>query len=234
MRNPLRNGLLLAATASCLILVTPNSLRAADQNPPQSKHLKTFIDYFLPMPPSGGFLSKDAWGAQNVGPRDPRNGLEDPTMKQWNYWDGKIIKAPNGKYHLFASRWDQAKGHRGWWDSQAIHAVSDKLMGPYVDKGLCWPDDAKGRGHNVTALQLPDGRYAIVISETRPGAVYVSNSLDGPWKLLGNITVTGDPKWRASNEIIMVRPDGRFEMPQLRASGPGGQAIVAVRGGGGC
>jgi len=147
-----------------------------------------------------------------VGPRDSKNGLEDVTMKQWNYWDGKIIKASDGKYHMFASRWEQARGHKGWGGSKAVHAVSDSLIGPYEDKGLCWPDDTKGKGHNVTAFQLPDGRYAILISETRPGTVFVSNSLNGPWKLLGNITVEGDPKWHASNEIILVRPDGRFEM----------------------
>jgi hypothetical protein len=176
-----------------------------------TKPTKTFIDYFLPTP-SLGILSRDAWGAKTVGPRDPENGLEDPGMTQWNYWDGKIIKGKDGKYHMFGSRWEQARGHNGWWESKAIHAVSDRLLGPYVDKGLCWPDDEGGKGHNVTALELPDGRYAIVISETRPGMVYVSGSLDGPWKLLGRITVEGDPKWRASNEIILARPDGRFEM----------------------
>jgi hypothetical protein len=81
-----------------------------------------------------------------------------------------------------------------------------------VDRGLCWPDSEGGRGHNVTALQLADGRYAIVISETRPGTVYVSKSLDGPWELLGKISVADNPQWRASNEIILLRSDGNYEM----------------------
>ncbi|HVS54070.1 MAG TPA: glycoside hydrolase family protein [Opitutaceae bacterium] len=171
---------------------------------------KTFIDYFLPIPAHGP-LSKDAWGAPNVLPRDPQNGLEDPTIKQWCYWDGQIIKGPDGKYHMFASRWDQAKGHNGWFGSVAVHAVSDSMVGPYVDKGLCWPDDQGGKGHNVTALVLPDGRYAVVVSETRPGDVFVSKSLDGPWEHLGAIQVDAE-KWRASNYSIMVRPDGDFEI----------------------
>ncbi len=183
-----------------------NTSKAQDTKPS-----KTFIDYFLPIPINGA-LSKEAWGAATVGPRDQKNGLEDATMKDWNYWDGKIIKGPDGKYHMFASRWEQTKGHRGWSGSKAVHAVSDNLTGPYEDRGLCWPNDAGGKGHNVTAFQLPDGRYAILISETRPGTVFVSNSLDGPWEVLGNITVADDPKWRASNEIILPRPDGRFEM----------------------
>ena len=177
----------------------------------EAKPARTFIDYFLPTPIVGS-LTTNIWGAATVGPRDPKNGLEDATMKQWDYWDGKIIKGPDGKYHLFCSRWDQARGHGEWWNSKAVHAVSDNLFGPYVDKGLCWPDSEGARGHNVTALQLADGRYAIVISETRPGTVYVSKSLDGPWELLGKITVAGNPKWHASNEIILLRPDENYEM----------------------
>lgn len=174
---------------------------------------KTFIDYFLPTPIVGA-LTTNVWGAATVGPRDPKNGLEDETMKQWNYWDGQIIKAPDGKYHLFASRWNQARGHGGWLGSQAVHAVSDNLFGPYVDKGLCWPDDAGGRGHNVGALTLPDGGYAIYVSETRPCEVYTSKSLDGPWQHLGTVTVENEPRWRASNVSLMARPDGKFEFTE--------------------
>jgi hypothetical protein len=184
------------------------SAQLSQQTPQQPK---SFIDYFLPTPITGS-LSSDVWGAATVGPRDPKNGLEDATMKQWDYWDGKILKGPDGKYHMFGSRWEQRVGHNGWFQSKAIHAVSDNLMGPYVDQGLCWPGNEGGKGHNVTALKLPDGRYAIVISETRPGTVFVSSSLNGPWTLLGPITVAGNPKWHGSNEIILARPDGRFEM----------------------
>ena len=175
---------------------------------------KTFIDYFLPTPITDS-LSSDAWGAATVGPRDTKNGLEDTTMKQWNYWDGQIIKGPDGRYHMFASRWDQAKGHRGWGSSKAVHAVSDKLTGPYIDQGLCWPDSMEGKGHNVTALVLPDGRYAVVVSETRPGTVFVSKSLDGPWEQLGLIQVATNEfsrLGRMSNTSMMLRPDGNFEI----------------------
>lgn len=172
---------------------------------------KTFIDYFLPTPAMGP-LAKDAWGASGVLPRDPKNGLEDTTMKKWCYWDGQIIKGPDGRYHMFASRWDQAKGHRGWGGSVAVHAVSDNPIGPYVDTGMCWPDDMGGRGHNVTALVMTDGTYAVVVSETRPGTVFTSKSLDGPWTKLGEIQVDATGKWRASNYSMMLRPDGDYEI----------------------
>jgi hypothetical protein len=174
---------------------------------------RTFIDYFQPMPIVGS-LTRDVWGADNVLPRDPHNGLEDATAKQWSYWDGQIIKGPDGKYHMFASRWDQAKGHGGWGGSHAVHAVSDHIIGPYVDKGMTWPDNRGGRGHNVTALVMPDGSYAVVVSETRPGDVFVSKSLDGPWEHLGAIKVEphtfGERAGRMSNVSIMARPDGDF------------------------
>ena len=180
-----------------------------------TKSTKTFIDYFLPTPITDTLSSKDAWGTPAVGPRDAKNGLEDTTIKKWCYWDGQIIKGPDGKYHMFASRWDEARGHGGWGGSKAVHAVSDKVTGPYIDKGLCWPDDQGGKGHNVTALVLPDGRYAVVVSETRPGDVFVSKTLDGPWANLGRIQVATNEfshLGRMSNVSIMVRPDGEFEI----------------------
>jgi len=202
------------AGVACLTIIGCWLGRAAKAAGAKADRPRTFIDYFRPMPITGR-LSTDIWGAAAVGPRDPNNGLEDPTMTKWDYWDGKIIKGPDHKYHMFASRWDQGRGHNGWFGSRAVHAVSDKLTGPYVDEGLCWPDNEGGKGHNVTALALPDGRYAIVVSETRPGDVFVSKSLDGPWEQLGSIQVAPGPYsglGRMSNVSIMVRPDGDFEI----------------------
>ena len=208
--------LMRATTLGALTLAIATLAGAASGQEATPPAAKTFIDYFLPMPmPASGALSKDVWGAPEVGPRDTQNGLEDVTVKQWYYWDGQIIKAPGGKYHLFASRWDQAQGHRGWFGSKAVHAVSDKVTGPYVDKGLCWPDDQGGKGHNVTALAMPEGGFAVVISETRPGTVFFSDSPGGPWKQLGLIQVATNAfskLGRMSNTSIMVRPDGDFEI----------------------
>ena len=58
---------------------------------------------------------------------------------------------------------------------------------------------------------MPDGTYAIIVSETRPATVFTSKSLDGPWTKLGEIKVD-QAKWRASNYSVMVRPDGDFEI----------------------
>lgn len=182
------------------------ALHAAPPAPADSA--KSFIDYFQPIPVRAP-LTSDTWGAPGALPRDVRNGLED-VANRYCYWDGQILRGDDGKYRLYASRWDEPRGHDGWKDSLGVSALSDHLLGPYVERGPMWSNDQGGKGHNVTALRLPDGRYAVVVSETRQGDVFVSDSPDGPWKHLGNIVTHGDVRKRASNYSVMVRPDGDF------------------------
>lgn len=193
------------ATAFTVAFAAPPAAPTPAAN---AKRAKSFIDYFLPIPPRAP-LTSDTWGAPGALPRDVNNGLED-IANRYCYWDGQILRGDDGKYRLFASRWDEPRGHHGWKDSIAVSAVSEHLLGPYVDRGPCWPDNQGGKGHNVTALRLPDGRYAVVVSETRQGDVFVSASPDGPWTHLGNIVTHGDVRKRASNYSVMVRPDGDF------------------------
>jgi hypothetical protein len=194
---------------------------------------RPFIAYFRPTPVTDS-LSASAWGAATVGPRDQDNGLEDRTLQHWNYWDGVVLRGADGRYRLFGSRWDQAKGHNDWWNSKAIGAVAPRLTGPYRDTGLLWPDNDNGRGHNVIALKLHDGSYAVVISETRNTSVFTSASIDGPWRFSGEIRVDQDayhslanagpgggdltgpnPKpWHGSNVNLVERPGGGFLMAQ--------------------
>jgi hypothetical protein len=207
---PLRHGSVLPVTTAELERLKSSYLEPQE---PTTRPLRSLIDYFQPIPIKGK-LSALAWGAAEVGPRDQDNGLEDRDLRQWCYWDGAVIQGPDGKWHMFASRWPENRGHRGWWESLAVHAVSDDVLGPYTDVGLCWPDNEGGKGHNVTALTMPDGRYAITISETRPGEVFASQSLDGPWQSLRRITVADRPRWRASNVTPVLRPDGQYMVVQ--------------------
>jgi hypothetical protein len=55
----------------------------------------------------------------------------------------------------------------------------------------------------------------VVVSETRPGDVFVSASLDGPWEQLGSLkfdTNGVSTRGATSNDSILVRPDGNFEI----------------------
>lgn len=188
---------------------------------------KTLIDFFLPMPFFNS-LRSDKWGCSTVGKRDIYNGLEDTTCRSYCYWDGPIIKGPEGKYHMFASRWKESGGHWDWLNSVGVHAVSDSIMGPYIDKGLCWPGNQNGKGHNLTILQLQDGTYASVVSDTRPGDFFTAPTLDGPWTFAGSIKIAanGFSIPQIANLSIIIRPDNGNFMVVAR----NGQIMISSSG----
>jgi hypothetical protein len=188
---------------------------------------KSLFQYFRPTPIACP-LTKSTWGASTSVPRDTCNGLEDTkNPPQWIYWDGKILRAKDGKYHLLASRWAASAGHNGGWgNSDAILAVSDTLLGPYVDKGFAYTDGpdsrARSKGHNVSGCELPDGTYCLIVSEIVPFTIFTSPSLDGPWTNKGHaqidtngiqVSLSGDTHLE-SNVSLVVRPDGNFEIIQ--------------------
>jgi hypothetical protein len=166
-------------------------------------------------------------------PRDTCNGLEDatgtPTVKpKWMYWDGRILRAGDGKYHMFADRWPHANGMGDWVNSDTVHAVSTALLGPYVDQGYAFNNGPDSRdphkGHNVTASELPDGTYCLIVDEIVPFTIFTAGSLDGPWTNRGhaqidtngvpiNIPQPGDQHLE-SNISFVVRPDGNYEIIQ--------------------
>ena len=194
---------------------------------------KQFMDCILPAP-IVETLNVQCWGAEKVGARDQGNGLEDRTMTEYSYWDGAILKHPeDGRYYLFASRWDQKGGHwgnaegPGWRGSQAVYSVSDALLGPYTDLGPLWPDWCEGAGHNVFPFPLSPAdplyaqgyRYAICISdtgrhgETANGTFHIAKALEGPWALLengngGRLIYTG--VFSLSNVSVAPRPEGGY------------------------
>lgn len=151
-----RRTFLIAAAVIAAPLVFPAAAFAAPA-PEDIPVLgpKPFIAYFKTTPMVGK-LRTDVWGAATVGPRDIENGLEDPAMTQWNYWDGQILRGTDGKYRLFGSRWAQADGHFAWGSSHAIVATSENLYGPYKDQGkICQPGRAGSQCHRPSDARRP-------------------------------------------------------------------------------
>jgi hypothetical protein len=193
---------------------------------------RPFTDYFKPVPIVCPPTS-NTWGDNAVIPRDTCNGLEDtsgtPTVRpKWMYWDGKILRGADGRYHMFADRWPHANGMGDWVNSETIHATSTALLGPYVDQGYAFNDgpdvNKPHKGHNVTASELPDGTYCLIVNEIVPFTVFTATSLDGPWKNRGHaqfdtngvqisIPQPGDQHLE-SNVSFVVRHDGIFELIQ--------------------
>jgi len=201
---------------------------------------KTFIDYFQATPITCT-LTTDTWGCTATGstpsncvagvgvvPRDTCNGIESPTNPPgYYYWDGSIIRASDGTYHLFADRWPDSSGFGAWASSDPIHAVGGaSAFGPYTDKGYAYSDGSFGgdphHGHNSEVVTLLDGTYGLVVSEVVPFTVFTSSSLDGPWTPcsgspgagLSVPAAFGGNTSYASNVSLVVRPDGNFEIIQ--------------------
>lgn len=168
---------------------------------------RSLIDFFLPIPITTPLVGEgETWGKSSVMPRDTTNGLEDASLQNWCYWDGNILKGDDGKYHMYASRWGQQYAHGIGWtvDSKGVHAVSDSLLGKYIDKGIIWKDWKGGKGANVIGLLLDDGRYATVTSEITKGEVFVSDTPNGTFELLGEIEIDNNgfyDGWTRYNEL---------------------------------
>ena len=202
---------------------------------------KTFIDYFQPTPISCP-LTTNAWGCtatgstapncvsgQGVVPRDTCNGIESSTNPPgYYYWDGTVILAPDGTFHMFADRWAGSQGFNpGWEGSDPIHAVGGKsALGPYTDKGYAYSNSSLGsdphHGHNSQVVALLNGSYAMIVSEVVPFTIFTASSLDGPWTPCSGSPGSGlsvpsgfgGNTNYASNVSLVVRPDGNFEITQ--------------------
>ena len=202
---------------------------------------KTFINYLQPAPITCS-LTTNAWGCtttgstppncvsgQGVVPRDTCNGIESSTNPPgYYYWDGTIIPAPDGTYHLFASRWAGSQGFNpGWQGSDPIHAAGGKsALGPYTDKGYAYSNSSFGsdphHGHNTQVVTLLNGTYALIVSEVVPFTIFTASSLDGPWTPCSGSPGSGlsvpsgfgGNTNYASNVSLVVRPDGNFEITQ--------------------
>jgi hypothetical protein len=165
---------------------------------------RDLIDYFLPTPIHDK-LETNVWGNPGVIPRDIHNGIEDPACTHWMYWEGKIFKAPNNKYHLFNCRWPSTKGHWGVVAAgQCIHGVSDNVLGPYIDIGPAY-EWMGGKGQNVTGVRLLDGRYALLVSGNTVPTVHIANDPNGPWVYQGQLIGYG-----GDNISMCESPDGSF------------------------
>jgi len=197
--SPARLGIAAAVFLACL---TGSGVARA----------KPFMDYLKPTPITCTALSDATWGVAGVLPRDLCNGIESAKGKavppEWHYWDGQIIKAKDGKYHLFHSTWLASAGFNpGWQSSDAYHSISEQgVLGPYQRKDYVYTNGGSHKGHNVTALELQDGSYAVVVGEVVPLAIYKSTSLDGPWTACSPNSQVG-----GSNVSIFQRHDGKFQ-----------------------
>lgn len=156
----------------------------------------------------------------------------------FHVWCGAPVKGPDGKYHLFYSRWPASHGFAPAWaiHSEVAYAVADKPEGPYRHVNVALPkrglNPATGKKHwdadvthNPTAFHHKgkyhiyyngnhgDGEYWSHRNHQRVGLATAENPA-GPWKRLEEpiIDITDDRKSFDSlcvtNPAACIRPDG--------------------------
>ncbi|MGC6455672.1 MAG: hypothetical protein ACON39_07590 [Coraliomargaritaceae bacterium] len=174
----------------------------------------SFSDLIQPLPIRSP-LRPDLWGADSVLPRDPENGVEDPF---WSYWGGKVIRDPgDGKYHICIVRWPEGhrEGHWAWPKSTVARVVSEQPMGPYTVVDELAYTYRNGLGHNATVIPLHDGSYALYSLIDWKPMIFLSDSMNGPWKLAGQIEIRVPENYPVAYRLErnlsgLQCPDGSF------------------------
>lgn len=125
----------------------------------------------------------------------------------YHVWCGAPVKGPDGKYHLFYSRWQAEAGFSPGWalHSEIAYAVSDKPNGPYKPVNLALPargvNPATGQKfwdgdvtHNANAFFHAGKYYLYYMGEFGDGKNYpmhrnhqrigvaIADNPAGPWK----------------------------------------------------
>ncbi len=141
--------------------------------------------------------------------------LEDP---DYNVWGCSPIYGPDGKVHVFYSRWKNEADHEGWLTCCEIaHAIGDTAEGPFetVDvaitgRGGDWWDSMTC--HNPTIHKIGD-KYVLFYMGTSDGTVYTkrlgmatADSLNGPWTRTDEPIVLPSPDKKAWDSMCTTNP----------------------------
>lgn len=99
------------------------------------------------------------------------NWADSPTegafkMQDWIIWGGSVIKADDGKYYMYASRWPKSLSMSAWvTNSEIVLAVSDKSEGPYTFEKVVLPARGKeywdGMATHNPNIQYHEGKYIL-------------------------------------------------------------------------
>jgi hypothetical protein len=141
-------------------------------------------------------------------------------------WCSAPIDGPDGKVHLFYSRWDAAKKMAGWINgSEIAHAVADSPESPFIHKEVVL---ASRKGffdattcHNPLVVFV-DGKYCLFYmgnnngkTNTKRIGMAMADSLDGPWTRIDSPLLEAGPygTWDdhcTTNPAFIKRDDGKY------------------------
>ncbi len=148
-------------------------------------------------------------------------------LEGYYVWGCSPITDPEGKIHVFFSRWDARKGMGGWINgSEIAHAIASRPEGPYEQIGTVLAPRGKGyfdgtTCHNPHIQQVGDRYFLFYIgnlngkTNTKRIALATADSLYGPWErpdmpLLEAGEAGAWDDHCTSNPAFLKHPDGRY------------------------
>jgi hypothetical protein len=152
-------------------------------------------------------------------------------------WGSSPVTGPDGKTHLFVSRWPLSAGFGGWMtDCEIARYVSDSPEGPFIFQEVVrigsgqntWDRQSP---HNPTVQKIGD-QYVLLHIANAGGdkkaraasqriGMMIADRPEGPWRKAGAdgliLSPPDDPSiWSfgstvgVNNPSLLVHPDGRF------------------------
>lgn len=146
-------------------------------------------------------------------------------------WCGAPVKGPDGRYHLFYSRWPVKAGFAPGWaiHSEIAYAVADRPQGPYTHVNVALPkrgiDPATGKKHwdadvthNSNAFFHGGKYYLYYMGNHGDGKSYpmhrnhqriglaVADQPQGPWKRFDRPIVDISADKKAFDSLCVTNP----------------------------
>lgn len=148
-------------------------------------------------------------------------------LEGYYVWGTSPIVAPDGRIHVFFSRWDAKKGMGGWINgSEITHAVADKPEGPYSEIETILAPRGEGFFDGTTChnphIQFVDGKYCLFYmgnsngkTNTKRIGLATSDSLNGSWKRSDKplLDAGKSASWDdhcTSNPAFLKHPNGQY------------------------
>lgn len=148
-------------------------------------------------------------------------------LEGWYVWCNAPIEGPDGRVHVFFSRWPAVKGMGGWINTSEIaHAVADAPEGPYRVLGPVLSPRGTGHWDGTTChnphIQKVGDRYALFYmgnangrTNTKRIGLAIADSLDGPWQRSEEpLLPPGEPgAWDdhcTTNPALVLHPNGEY------------------------
>lgn len=148
-------------------------------------------------------------------------------LEGYYVWGCSPVTGPDGKFHVFFSRWDAKKGMGGWIKgSEIAHAVADDASGPYENIETILAPRGEGFWDGTTChnphIRFVDGIYCLFYmgnsngqTNTKRIGLATANSLSGPWQRPGQPLLEAGPEgaWDdhcTSNPAFLKHPNGQY------------------------